>query len=293
MGSGMSEFFEGVKDFFTNDMVSSLQVACIKMYTSIFSQANNATESAALQVMVTPENMFPEVYKIVEYIAQTVFFPIAAIILVYVICQECVTLMTESNRMRDFGPQDVFVLCMKLLLGVYLLTNSIEIVNTCFKVGQWAVRETGLESANIDLEAGLDASSYINECKNILDLLGYLLLGTLVKIGVFIFSIVIKIAVWIRFVELYMFAVSSPIPFATLLNKEWSQIGYNYVRKIMALAFQPVYMILCFTIFTGTLILQSESGIVGSLAKSFAAMFILGIALFKTGSIASSIFNAH
>lgn len=289
----ISEFWFKILSYLEKDSMENMRDTCTKMYLDIFSQAIDATESAAKDMMVTPESMFPDVYATLIGIAETVFMPIAGIILVCVLSYECVNMMAESNRMKEFGPQDVFILILKMLAGVLLLTHSFDLVNTCFKIGQWAVIHSGLETGNVALEKGLDVTVLIEESTNWLDMVGYMVLGTIMKGAIGVFGIVIKVAVWLRFVELYMFVVSAPLPFATFLNKEWGQIGFNYIRKILSLAFQPVYMILCFSIFTATLIIQPGSDFTGTIMKSFASMFILTIALFKTSSIADSIFNAH
>ena len=289
----ISEFVTNIMLYFATEFLEDLQDACIKMYTNIFMQANEATESAAANLRITPENMFPGVYATITGIAENVFFPIAGIMLACILCYECVSMLAESNRMKEFGPQDVFILVIKTLIGVLLLSHSSDIVNACFEFGQWAVQKAGVETSNANLGVGLDAISQIEQSTDIMAMIGYLILGTIMKGAICVFAMVIKVAVWLRFVELYMFVVSSPIPFATFLNKEWGQIGWNYIRKILSLAFQPVYMIICFSIFTGTLIIQDDNGFTGAILKSFAAMIILTIALFKTGTIADSIFNAH
>lgn len=289
----ISEFAINIVNYFAYEFLEDLQDACITMYTDIFSQANNATEAAALQLKITPAEIFPDAYSTVVNISETAFFPIAGIILMFILCYESISLVTESNRMKEFGPQDVYILIFKILIGVLLLAKSIDIVNACFKIGQWVVTKAGQESVNVNLNECLDAIHYIEECTDILSMLGYLVVGCFVKTGVCIFSTLIKVAVWLRFVELYMFLVSAPIPFSTFLNKELGQVGWNYLRKICSLAFQPVYMIICFSIFTSTLVIQSGEDLAGQLTKAFAAMVILIIALFKTGTIADSIFNAH
>lgn len=289
----ISEYVTNLLDVLKENFLEGLRYACIQMYTNIFSQANDTTESVAADLLVTPENMFPGVYTTIIGIAETVFIPIAGIVLVCVLSYECVNMMAESNRMKEFTPQDVFILILKMLAGVMLLSHSFDLVNACFKIGQWAVVRVGLETGNANLGEGLDAIVLIQQSTDIFAMIGYLVLGVLMKFFIVIFSIVIRIAVWLRFVELYMFMVSAPIPFATFLNKEWGQVGLNYVRKILSLAFQPVYMILCFSIFNGTLVIQQDSDFTWAIIKSFAAMFILTIALFKTSSIADSIFNAH
>lgn len=289
----VSEFLNNIIEKITTYLLEIMRVNCIKMYTNIFSQANTATENAANQLIVTPQDIFPNVYTTIQEISKTVFIPIAGIILACILCYECVNMLAESNRMREFGPQDIYILIFKMVIGIILLTHSFEIINWAFEVGQWAVRKTGMVASNSNIGEGFDAISYIEESDDLFAMIGYLLIGVGVKILIMIFSVAIRVAVWVRFVELYMFIVSSSIPFATFLNKEWGQIGYNYVRKILSLAFQPVYMIICFAIFQGTLIIQSDSGFAGALLKSAGAMFLLILALFKTRTISDSIFNAH
>ncbi len=289
----ISEFAKTIIDFITKDLfLEGLRKSCIAMYTSIFSQANEAVETASSELLVTPEAIFPGVYEKIIEISETAFMPVAGIVLACILSYECVSMMAESNRMKEFGPQDVFILILKALAGVLLLSHSADLVNTCFKVGQWAVARAGLETGSA-LESDIGAIELIENSMNAFAMTGYLILGCVIKAGIGIFSIAIRIAVWLRFVELYMFVVSAPIPFATFLNKEWGQVGFNYIRKILSLAFQPVYMIICFSIFSGTLTMQSGNSFFWALIKSFAAMVILVLALFKTSSIADSIFNAH
>lgn len=287
----MENFWEGLKELILKDILEETRNDCIYMYTNIFEQVNNATSDAASQLNVTPQSIFPGVYSIIVDIAQTVFIPIACIILSCILCYECISMLVESNRMREFGPQDVFILFVKMVIGIMLLTHSFEIVNWLFSLGEWAVRKVG-ETDSSSL-AAFDAIEYIKECDNLFMMVGFLVIALFIKLVVAVFSIAIKIAVWLRFAELYMVMVFAPIPFSTFLNKEWGQVGYNYVRKILSLAFQPVLMIVCFAIFQGTLVLPADSGFTGSLFKTFAAMFILLIALFKTRTISDSIFNAH
>lgn len=41
-----------------------------------------------------------------------------------------------------------------------------------------------------------------------------------------------------RMIEIYLYTSVAPIPFATMSNREWGQIGTNYLKGLFALAFQ-------------------------------------------------------
>ena len=41
----------------------------------------------------------------------------------------------------------------------------------------------------------------------------------------------------------------SPIPFATMTNREWGQIGNNYLKALFALGFQGFLIMICVGIY--------------------------------------------
>lgn len=293
----INEYVENLLASLKEIFLRGLREACINTYTGLFNEARETTSAAAADLLVTPESMFPGVYEIISRIAETVFLPVAGIILVCILSYETVSMMAESNRMKEFGPADVFVLIVKMLVGVMLLSHATDLVNTCFKIGQWAVGQAGIEVDDTALGERMEnIIETVNQTTNIFEMVWYIVLGALMKLVILGLGIAVKLAVWMRFVELYLFVVSAPIPFSTFLNKEWGQVGMNYLRKILSLAFQPVYMAVCFAIFTGILGMSGTgegSSLLWELTKALAAMCILVLALFKTGSVADSIFNAH
>lgn len=288
--AAMENFYEGIKDTFLGDLIESMRESCIIMYENIFGQVSDAATEASNNLAVKPSEIFPEAYKIVEEISDTAFIPIAGIILACILCYECVNMLVESNRMREFGPQEVFIMLIKMAIGIMLLTHSFDIVNGMFTIGQWAMKKVASAGP---ASVSLDVIQQINECNNVLKMLGFLVIALFVKVFVFVFTVALKLVVWLRFAELYMFIVCAPLPFSTFLNKEWGQMGYNYIRKILSLAFQPIFMIICFYIFEGALRMGADTGFTGGLFKAMAAMCILTFALFKTRTISDSIFNAH
>ena len=85
-----------------------------------------------------------------------------------------------------------------------------------------------------------------------------------------------------------------PIPFATMSNREWGQIGTNYFRGLFALAFQAFLMMVCAAIYAVLVAgIQFSDNLSSSLFGVMAYTVILCFSLFKTGSLSKSIFNAH
>lgn len=107
-------------------------------------------------------------------------------------------------------------------------------------------------------------------------------------------TICIFIIVYGRMVEIYLVTSVAPIPMATMLNREWGQMGQNYLRSLFALGFQAFLIIICVGIYA--VLVQNialESDISAAIWTCMGYTVLLCFTLFKTGSLAKSVFNAH
>ncbi|VGM95614.1 Uncharacterised protein [uncultured Avibacterium sp.] len=62
-------------------------------------------------------------------------------------------------------------------------------------------------------------------------------------------SVVIMLVVYGRMFEIYVYSSVSAIPFATMGNKEWGQIGTNYIKGLFALGLQGLFLMVCLGIY--------------------------------------------
>ena len=97
-----------------------------------------------------------------------------------------------------------------------------------------------------------------------------------------------------RMIEIYLYCSVSPIPFATMTNREWGQIGNNYLKGLFALGFQGFLIMICVGIYA---VLVNEMVVADNLHSAIFSLaaytVILCFSLFKSGALAKSIFNAH
>ena len=56
-----------------------------------------------------------------------------------------------------------------------------------------------------------------------------------------VISVFITVILYGRMIEIYLYSSIGAIPFATMSNREWGQIGSNYLRGLFALAFQGFF----------------------------------------------------
>ncbi len=95
-------------------------------------------------------------------------------------------------------------------------------------------------------------------------------------------------------IEIYMVTSVAPIPMATMLNREWGQMGQNFLRSLFALGFQAFLIIVCVAICA--VLVQNISvtdDISYAIWTCMGYTVLLCFTLFKTGSVFKTIWGAH
>jgi len=92
---------------------------------------------------------------------------------------------------------------------------------------------------------------------------------------------------------MYIYCSVAPIPFATFANREWGGIGSNFVKNIVALAFQAFFIMVIVSIYGILVSTVDYNDVLGSLAMAACYSICLCMMLFKTSAISKAIFTAH
>ena len=109
-----------------------------------------------------------------------------------------------------------------------------------------------------------------------------------------ILSALVFVIIYARMIEIYLMTSLAPIPLATLGNREQSQIGHNYIRSLFALGFQGLLILICVGIYAVLIKDYVVSDhLIADVWKIIGYTILLCFTLFKTGSLAKSIMNAH
>ncbi len=125
-------------------------------------------------------------------------------------------------------------------------------------------------------------------------LIGLWFQSLFVGVTMWALTICIFIIVYGRMVEIYIVTSVAPIPMATMLGKEWGGMGQNYLRSLLALAFQAFFIIICVAIYA--VLVQNiavDTDISKAIWTCMGYTVLLCFCLFKTGNMAKSVFNAH
>ena len=287
----MGSLFDWITDWIKEGMIEAIT----GQYTSIFESVNNQVTDVAAQVGQPPQGWNGGVFNMIRSLSDNVVVPIAGMILTFVLVYELIQMILEKNNMHDFDTFNIFKWIFKTFVATYLLTNCFTIVMAVFDLAQNVVsRSAGIINGSLNVNAALADLQTQLEAMGVWELIGLWLETNIIHLCMWILSIVIFVIVYGRMIEIYLTVSLAPIPFSTMANREWGQMGQNYLRSLFALGFQGFLILVCIAIYAVLVqTIPSAGSIHGAIWGTAGYTVLLAFALFKTGSLSKSIFNAH
>ena len=281
-----------------NEWIKEILIGAINgNLSTMFGDVNEKVGTIANEVGQTPQGWNANIFSMIQTLSENVIVPIAGLVITYVLCYELISMVTEKNNMHDIETFMFFKWIFKAFVAVFIVTNTFNITMAVFDMAQHIVSgAAGVigGDTNIDVAEALAAMQEGLEDMEIPELLLLVLETSLVSLCMKIMSVLITVILYGRMIEIYLYCSVSPIPFATMTNREWGQIGNNYLKGLFALGFQGFLIMICVGIYAvlvnDMIIADNLHSAVFSLA---AYTVILCFSLFKSGTLAKSIFNAH
>lgn len=288
----MQSILEQITDWLKSMIISGIMGNLSGMFDSV----NQQVGQIAGDVGTTPANFSPAVFSMIRNISESVILPIAGMVLTFIACYELIQMLIEHNNLANFETWTFFKWVFKTFLAVTLISNTFNITMAVFDVAQQVIsRSGGLISGSTSVsDATLTAMQATLEGMDLGPLLGLYLQTFVVQVTMLALSAIIFVIVYGRMVEIYLMVSLAPIPFATFGNHEQSHTGQNYLRSLFALGFQGFLIMICVGIYA--VLIQSLSfsdNIISSIWGVMGYTVLLAFTLFKTGSLAKSVFAAH
>jgi len=289
MNSIIDKITQAICDFLISLIEGSL--------STMFTDVNEKVATIAADVGQTPQGWNTSIFSLIQNISQTVILPIAGLIIAFVLCYELITMITEKNNMHDIDTFMFFKYFLKAGVAIYIVTHTFDITMAVFDVAQHVVSGAAgviSGSTNIDVAAALASMQSGLDAMEIPELLLLVMETSLVSLCMKIMSVLITVILYGRMIEIYLYCSVSPIPFATMTNREWGQIGNNYLKSLFAIGFQGFLIMICVGIYAVLVNSMIVADNLHSAIFSLAAYtVILCFSLFKSGALAKSIFAAH
>ena len=288
-------------DFIKEQLTQWLKEILVGGITSnlsgMFDSVNQKVGEIATQVGQTPQGWNGGVFNMIHNLSETVMLPIAGLILAFVMTLELIQLITDKNNLHDVDTWMFFKWVFKTACAILIVTNTWNIVMGVFDVAQNVVsRASGVVVGN----TAIDISSVTTDLETRLmdmdlgPLFGLWFQSLFVGVTMWALSICIFVITYGRMIEIYLVTSVAPIPMATMTSRESGQMGQNYLRSLFALGFQGFLIIVCVGIYA--VLVQNiavETDIIAAIWGCMGYTVLLCFTLFKTGSLAKSVFNAH
>ncbi|MBR1633622.1 MAG: hypothetical protein IJ682_01015 [Lachnospiraceae bacterium] len=265
--------------------------------STMYEDVNTQVGTIAGEVGKTPQGWNGSIYNLIHGLSDSVMLPIAGVIITYVLCYELISMLTEKNNMHDIDTWMFFKYLIKAWIAVYLVSHTLDITLAVFDLGKRAVSSA---AGTVSGTAVIDVSSLLSLMEEKMadmelgELAALVIETFIISFGMKLLSVLITVILYVRMVEIYLYISVAPIPFATFSNREWGQIGSNYLRGLFALAFQGFFIMVCvgiYAVLAGTI--HMADNIHSALFGVAAYTVILCFSLMRTGSLSKSIFNAH
>jgi len=271
--------------------------ALLIRFANIFDSINQQVGDIAVNVGQTPAGWNPGVFNMVRTLSETAVIPIAGMILTFVLCYELIQMIIEKNNLHEIDTFNLYKWMFKTFCAVYILTHTFDLVMFVFALAQTVVNTSaGVISGSLDVGGGAALANLevMLQGMGVWELIGLWLETFIVDLCMWILTIIIFVIIFGRMIEIYLTVSIAPIPFATMVNREWGQIGNNYLKSLFALAFQGFLIMVCVAIYA--ILVQNiplAANVHAAIWGTVGYTVLLCFALFKTGSLAKSVFSAH
>ena len=285
----LETILDWIKDILSDCIIDNL--------SGMFDQLNSEVGEVAGTVGQTPEAWNAGVFSMIRNLSDNVVVPVAGMILAFVLCYELISMIIDRNNLHDLDTFMFFKWVFKCWVAVYFVTHTFDITIGVFELAQHMVQQS---AGIITGSTAIDFASVAGNIADQLDgmgvgeLFGLLVETLLLRLTVPIMSMCVMLVLIGRMIEIYIYCSVGAIPLATMTNREWGQMGNNYLRGLAALGLQGFFIMVCVAIYT---VLVGQIGSAGNLHLAIwqcaGYTVLLCFSLFKTSAVSKSILNAH
>ncbi|MDU6600606.1 MAG: CD0415/CD1112 family protein [Streptococcus anginosus] len=287
----MFGIFDKIEEFFKELLLGGIQANLESMFLDI----NDKVGAVATDVGKTPMGWNGDVFAFIKSINDSVIIPIAGLIITAVLCIELINMVMQKNNMHDTDTFEFFKYIIKMWIAVWLVSHAFEFSMAVFDVAQHMVNKAAGVINTSAIVSGDQIVAMMDTLKEkgLGELVMILFETSLIKVAIQVISVVIMLVVYGRMFEIYVYSSVSAIPFATMGNKEWGQIGTNYIKGLFALGLQGLFLMVCLGIYAVLVKTIKITDIHTSTMTILGYAVLLGLMMLKSGTLAKSVLNAH
>lgn len=298
----MEDFWDSVEEAMTNMVNESLNAAMELLSVSLETDGmvSDYLNTHPANFTGTSEAGATAIWSTIELLCNNAVVPIAGMILAIILINDLIQTVISGNNFHDFDTSIFVKWVIKCLCGIMILSNTFYIASGIFSFGVNAT--SSAISTLLGTTEPLNGSISIADDYNVGTLFVLLVISGLLLIGILALIAVIIVVLCSRIIEIFMYLGVSPIPAATFMNRDWQSMGYGWLRNLLALSFQGMFIIIALAIFTTlfeNVVANLSTVGTGTWAPILQMGTLMGYVLaliftiLRSGSISKSIFGAH
>lgn len=299
MGNGgTSEFLGNIGEIILKTMYEGCYEKCDNLYQGIFDTLNQKITESGTMIGQDFQGWNGGVFSTIRNISDNAILPIGGLIIAFIFCWEWIRMVQENNQMQVIKVDSIIMILLKFAVCLLVLTKSFDIVLGLYSIGREAVtRLSGQTGGTFGMGLTMDAVMPRNPAEitlpMVMEIFGIYIILWIARIIVAACAVCIYFQIMMWFMEMLIYASAASIPYATFYNKDWGQMGMNYTRKVLALGFRGFFMLLMMVIYGGIMNVNYSTDFTEMITFMCGGGIVLVFLIFKSGSIAESIFNAH
>ncbi|MEG0408213.1 MAG: CD0415/CD1112 family protein [Bacilli bacterium] len=264
----------------------------VTAYKELFIGLDSVMEMAKL----SPSQFNPTLWDSVTGFNKNAVLPIAWSVLTLFLLLELVAYFRRSNTKGLEGIYWIALIFLKIMIAKLLIDNMSVIIDAIFAICTQIIQNgQDWTITNKQIDFGAIADSL--DGKNVLTLLGVFIETLIISFASHTCFLLAKVIVQLRFIEIYVFMAIAALPFATLPSEEYSVIGKNFLKRLIALGLHAIFIIIVIYMYSvlmnATVFNVDANNVTGAMWEIVGYAILVVIALFQTGGWAKSICQAN
>ena len=294
---GVKSQFDGISDLLSDTFANTTGSDGKQSLIQIFIASHPAQFTGSLS-----GSGGASIWTAIETLCNNVVVPIGGFILTIILLNDLIQMVIRGNNFKDFDDSIFIKWIIKCLCGVILVSNTYYIASALFTFGT-NVCSNGLSTlfgGGKYLPTALELQKTALNDLELGELMTVWFISLIVHLGIMVLIVAIVITLASRIIEIFMYLSIAPIPMATMMDSgEWSGIGKNWIKQILALSFQGFFIIVALgifrTLFQNMIVKLNAGGddIIMQMAMLLGYTAALVFTILRTGSISKSVFAAH
>ena len=243
-------------------------------------------------------------WKASEGLSSSIGTGVASVVISLFLFFELAAIFNRTDTKGLDGIYWILMAFLKVAVAITIAKNMSVIIGMCFQISSEVIK--GMQHTSYfkllkfnTKDISQELVTYYKE-KEAGTILGGYIVAQLVGVINNASIVIVKLVCQIRFIEIYVFTAVAPLPFCTFCNNEFKHIGIAFIKRLLALALQGVFICIVCIFYVqivnasvGDALKNVSSNPTGAMFTMMGYSILLLIAVFQTGGWSKSLLQVN